>query len=104
MDTMSKIIIVMVVLVLAFNVSYKLALESKTGRYLTNMNTLCGMMTEELRNKIDSDSPCVDYYCYYAPYKPPEGYEDKTSTLCICECRLSNGTIMTTQVLGVTES
>ena len=100
MNTLEKLLIVGFVLFAFFMISYNLTMVSKTGMFLDNMNSLCGVMTEELRAGIDEDSKCVDYYCYYAPYSPPEGYEDKTTSLCACKCRLASGKVLTSQILG----
>ena len=104
MRTSSKILMVCLGLCLLFVVSYKLTSTAKTGRFMTNMNNVCGIMTDELRNNAGDDTACIDYYCYYAPYSPPEGYEDSTSTLCVCKCRKPTGEVTTHQVLGTKSS
>lgn len=63
-----------------------------------NYDKLCAFMTDELNNNINENTTCTEYYCYYKPYAPPEGYET-TQTLCACDCKLENGEIVSIQVL-----
>ncbi len=58
-------------------------------------------MDEELEEQIEKetgDKSCIEYYCYFEPYKPPEGLEI-TETMCVCECRLEDGRTLRFQML-----
>jgi hypothetical protein len=73
----------------------------KLQKHFEDRNNICIVITGQLKSNITGNSTCSDYYCYYAPYAPPVGYENKTETLCICDCKLRDGTIFSTQVLNV---
>lgn len=70
--------------------------------YLANRNEMCALITDSLKEQINETSACIDYYCYYAPYAPPSGeLQDRTSTVCVCDCRQRDNTVITVQILGV---
>lgn len=72
----------------------------ESHKHFEERNQLCIVVTEQLRMGVNENSTCSDYYCYYAPYAPPAGYENRTETLCVCDCMLRDGTIFSTQVLS----
>jgi hypothetical protein len=103
MKAIEKIIIFFVVVCLVSVVSYNVVMNNKVTKYLYDRNKLCEQLTTSLKEQMTENSTCIDYYCYYAPYAPPEGsLGNKTTTLCICDCKLMNGTIATVQILSAT--
>ena len=103
MKTIWKIAIFFGIMILFFLVAYNFIVKEKTIDYYDNRNKLCFEIANELNKNINDtidNVTCIDYYCYYAPYKPPTGLEDTTETLCICDCKTENGTIISTQVLN----
>jgi len=99
MNTMEKVIIFFVIVILVCLVWYNYASQSKSQNDYFIKNDLCIQITQNMKATNESQS-CVDYYCYYAPYAPPKEFGNQTETLCVCECKLVNGTINTVQVLG----
>lgn len=66
---------------------------------------MCQILTLSLKDQVSENSTCIDYYCYYAPYAAPSPeLQNKTTTLCVCECKQRNGTILTVQVLSAIPS
>jgi hypothetical protein len=101
MKWFDKLIIFFAVIILVSIVAFNLVSEQKTINYLNQKNKMCETITTSLREEITSNSTCIDYYCYYAPYAPPDGtLQNKTTTLCVCDCKLRNGTIITVQILS----
>lgn len=103
MKTFTKIVIFFVITSMVMILLYNFASDTKLKNSSENRNELCAVITHELKNGInlsDTNTTCVDYYCYYASYAPPEGYENATETMCICECRTPSGDILTSQILS----
>jgi len=101
MKWFEKLLIFFIAIVLISIVAFNLVSEQKTINYLNQRNKMCETITISLNEEVTSNSTCVNYYCYYAPYAPPSGeLQNKTTTLCICDCKMRNGTITTVQILS----
>ncbi|MDD5182296.1 MAG: hypothetical protein PHC66_03940 [Candidatus Nanoarchaeia archaeon] len=103
MKTITKIVIFFAITTMVMIILYNIASDTKLKNSFDKRNELCAVITNELKNEIDANTTnatCTDYYCYYASYAPPEGYENKTETLCICDCRTPEGDILTSQILS----
>ena len=98
MKTLEKVIVVFLIIVIPSIMLYNAVKQIKGENNLERMNKLCMDITKNLQAQISYNSTCRDYYCYYYPYAPPPGLEN-TSTLCVCECKLINGTVRHMQVL-----
>lgn len=93
-----KVILFFVIMIISAFLIYKTMVTLKAERERKIYGRLCSLITDELNKEINENSTCRNYYCYYLPYKPPKGLE-RTKTLCICDCKLANGTIIKVQVL-----
>jgi len=100
MNSITKVGIVFLIICLVMVLFYNLVSDLKNKETFDKQNELCITITNEMKRTIDENSTCTDYYCYYARYTPPAGYENITSTLCICDCKTQDNTIVTTQVLS----
>lgn len=101
MKMVEKIIIFFIVIGIVSIASYNLVLNLKITNVLYERNKMCGIITDSLKEQITENSTCTDYYCYYAPYAPPAGsLSNLTTTLCICDCKTRNGTIVAIQILS----
>lgn len=102
MNTTTRVIIYFAATVLVMVVLFHAIADLNEKRKFDAKNELCIQITQEMNRNVNESTSCKDYYCYYARYAPPEGYEQKTETLCICDCSTLNGTIVSTQILSVT--
>jgi hypothetical protein len=100
MKTINRTIIYFAGIVIAMIILFNVVTYVKARNNFEDRNALCIQITDELNKNINESSTCVDYYCYYARYSPPEGMEI-TETLCICDCRTDNGTIVSSQILNI---
>ena len=99
MKTFEKIFVAIVGIVLIGVLLFSITSEVNVKKNFEMRNSLCVSITEEMNRNINStNSTCVDYYCYYAPYSSPDGMEH-TETLCICECRKADGSVIKSQIL-----
>ena len=101
MKTIHAVLLFFAIMILSSIVIAHVIVSAKAQTKKENLTQLCDFLTEDMNNKLEENSSCASYYCYYTPYAPPEGFE-KTSTLCACDCKLQNGTIVTVQVLTPT--
>ncbi len=92
------IFFVVIVLIGSFSIFY-FTYTTKTNERLERMNSICEELTVSLNELNESEKVCVEYFCYYEAYTPPEGLEE-TQTMCVCECRLEDGKITKIQVLN----
>lgn len=97
----TAIVIFMAVLILSSFALYQVFHTFKVERRNAQFNRVCEMMTDELNRQINDSTACREYYCYYSPYAPPPGMES-TTTLCVCDCKLEDGTTKTIQILTPT--
>ena len=101
MKMVEKIIIFFIVICIISFASYNFVLNQKVSSFLNDRNKMCSIITGSLKEQVDENSTCVDYYCYYAPYSPPEGdLSNLTTTLCVCDCKQAVGTIISIQILS----
>lgn len=100
MKTITKVVIMFVIVSFVMVLLYNIASEIKAQNDFEKRNELCISITSELKQSATENSTCVDYFCYYARYAPPPGYENLTETLCVCDCRTVNGTISSAQILS----
>ena len=101
MKGIEKLALFFIVIILISIAAYNYVLNQKTLNFLYEHNKMCEAITTNLKEQVNENSTCIDYYCYYAPYAPPEGtLQNKTTTLCICDCRLSNLSVITIQILS----
>ena len=100
-----KIMIFFIVICIISFASYNLVLNQKVSSFLYDRNKMCSIITNSLKEQISENSTCVDYYCYYAPYSPPEGdLSNLTTTLCVCDCKQKDGVIRSIQILSTIPS
>jgi len=99
MKTGTAVIVFFIVLILSTVVIYKALVNFKIKQEIEKHNKICAFLTQQLNEQRNENNTCVSYYCYYKPYAPPKGLE-KTSTLCVCDCKLENGTVVKIQVLS----
>jgi hypothetical protein len=100
MKTITKVMLSFLIMSLITVLLYNVVYDFKNKQIFDEQNGLCITITNEMKKTMDENSSCIDYYCYYARYAPPPGYENKTDTLCVCDCKTKNNTIVTTQVLS----
>ncbi|MCD6575927.1 MAG: hypothetical protein J7K73_02075 [Nanoarchaeota archaeon] len=98
----TAIIIFMAVLILSSIALYQVFHTLKVERRTEQFNRVCQMLTDELNRQVNETSKCRSYYCYYAPYAAPDSLQGKATTLCVCDCKLENDTVITVQVLTPT--
>jgi len=99
MKTSTKVVIFFLITSLIMVFLYNTVSDFKAKSDFDDHNELCIVIAEEMNRTVNESSSCIDYYCYYARYAPPAGYEAKTETMCICDCKTMNGTIISTQIL-----
>jgi len=101
MKSTEKMIIFFAVVIILSIIAFNYVSNQKVSNFYYEHNKMCEMLTTSLKEEVNENSTCIDYYCYYAPYTPPEGaLQNKTTTLCICDCRTRNGTVATIQILS----
>lgn len=100
MNSVTKVGIVFVIICFVMVLLYNVTSEIRTQTSFDQKNELCIAITGELNKNTNESESCTAYYCYYARYTPPEGYQNITETMCICDCKTPNGTILSTQVLS----
>ncbi|HDQ59705.1 MAG TPA: hypothetical protein ENN30_00765 [Candidatus Woesearchaeota archaeon] len=100
MDTTSKIIIMVLVIVGVFLATYQVTVSTQTGYFIKEMNKQCGFIADFYNQNTDELSAYSECYCYYSNSAPPEGYEGITSPMCACNCRKHDGTVHKIQVLA----
>ena len=98
MKSSTAVVLFFVIMIVGSFAMYHVISTVQANRHRENHEKLCAFMTDELNNQITEDSEYVSYYCYYKPYAPPEGYE-ATQTLCACEGKMKDGTVVSVQVL-----
>jgi len=99
MKTSTKVVVFFLITSLIMVFLFNAVSDFKTKSDFDQRNELCIVIAEEMKRTVNESSSCTDYYCYYARYAPPAGYESQTETLCICDCKTLNGTIISTQIL-----
>jgi len=98
MKSSTAVIVFFIILIIGAFAFYQTIVTINLNRQRQNHEKLCALMTDELNLKINEDSEYTEYYCYYMPYAPPEGYEN-TQTMCVCDGKLHNGETVSIQVL-----
>lgn len=91
--------IVLVGIILITIAIFNVYSDAQQKSYIEERNSICITISDAMNNNVTEDSVCKDYYCYFAPYAPPAGLENKTETLCICDCNLVNGSTTSAQIL-----
>lgn len=101
MKMVEKIIIFFIVIGIISFASYNFVLNQKVSSFLDDRNRMCSIITNSLKEQVSENSTCIDYYCYYAPYSPPAGnLSNLTTTLCVCDCKMADGSIKAIQILS----
>ena len=101
MKGIERIILFFLVVILISIAVFNYASNQRTVTFLNEHNKMCQVITASLKEQVNENSTCIDYYCYYAPYAPPEGIlQNRTTTLCVCDCRLKDLSVVTLQILS----